>query len=315
MIGIKSIASYVPADAIDNVEQAARFDKSADFIENKVGARRLPRKAPGQETSDLAVQAVERLLARNPELQRDQIDAVVVVTQNGDGAGLPHTAAIVQAKLGLKTGVAAFDISLGCSGYVYGLYMLAGFMRQLGLGNGLLVTADPYSKIIDENDAVTAMLFGDAATATWLSEGASWQLGAMSCGTDGTGRDSLRVEHDVLHMDGRAVFNFAATRIPAEIKSLLAQAGCRPDEIDAFCLHQGSYAIIDTISKRFPEVTERFVKDIEQVGNTVSSSIPLLLEHRLDQPGWNRVLVSGFGVGLSWATALLIKQGEKHECR
>lgn len=308
MIGIKGIASYVPAGALDNVEQAARFDKSADFIENKVGARWLPRKAADQETSDLAVKAVENLLARNPLLRREQIDAIVVVTQNGDGAGLPHTAAIVQAKLGLETRVAAFDVSLGCSGYVYGLYMLVGFMRQVGLSNAVLVTADPYSKIIDENDAVTAMLFGDAATATWLAEGASWQLGAMSFGTDGKGRDSLCVEHDVLHMDGRAVFNFAATRIPAEIKALLAQAGCKPDEVDAFCLHQGSYAIIDTISKRFPEVSDRFVKDIQQVGNTVSSSIPLLLEHRLDQAGWNKVLVSGFGVGLSWATALLIKK-------
>lgn len=314
MIGIKSIASYVPADAIDNVEQAVRFEKSADFVENKVGARRLPRKAPGEETSDLAVKAVERLLARNPELRRDQIDAIVVVTQNGDGAGLPHTAAIVQAKLELNTRVAAFDVSLGCSGYVYGLYLLAGFMQQIGLKNGLLITADPYSKIIDQNDAVTAMLFGDAATATWLCEGASWQLGAMSCGTDGGGRESLCVQHDVLHMDGRAVFNFAATRIPAEIKGVLAQAGCKADEVDAFCLHQGSYAIIDTISKRFPEVADRFVKDIEQVGNTVSSSIPLLLEHRLDLTGWNKVIVSGFGVGLSWATALLTRKDISDEC-
>ncbi|WP_153786947.1 ketoacyl-ACP synthase III [Pseudomonas sp. EMN2] len=308
MIGIKSIASYVPESALDNVEQAVRFDKSADFIENKVGALRLPRKAADQETSDLAVQAVEKLLARNPQLSREQIDAIVVVTQNGDGAGLPHTAAIVQAKLGLETRVAAFDLSLGCSGYVYGLYMLAGFMRQVGLHNGVLVTADPYSKIIDDNDAVTAMLFGDAATATWLAEDAAWQLGAMSFGTDGRGRESLCVKNDVLHMDGRAVFNFAATRIPAEIKALLTQAGWQADDVDAYCLHQGSYAIIDTISKRFPEVSDRFVKDIQQVGNTVSSSIPLLLEHRLDQAGWQKVLVSGFGVGLSWATALLTKK-------
>lgn len=308
MIGIRSIASYIPADAIDNVEQAARFEKSADFVESKVGARRLPRKALGEETSDLAVKAVERLLVLNPELHREQIDAIVVVTQNGDGAGLPHTAAIVQAKLELNTRVAAFDVSLGCSGYVYGLYLLAGFMQQIGLKNGLLITADPYSKIINENDAVTAMLFGDAATATWLCESASWQLGAMSCGTDGSGRESLCVQDDVLHMDGRAVFNFAATRIPAEIKGVLAQAGCETDEVDAFCLHQGSYAIIDTISKRFPEVADRFVKDIEQVGNTVSSSIPLLLEHRLNLAGWNKVLVSGFGVGLSWATALLTRK-------
>ena len=147
MIGIKSIASYVPANGVDNYAQGAKFSKDEDFILGKIGSAFLPRKDADQETSDLCVEAVNALFANNPQLKRESIDALIVVTQNGDAEGLPHTAAIVQDKLGLPTHVAAFDISLGCSGYVYGIYAMKGFMEAAGLKNGLLVTADPYSKI------------------------------------------------------------------------------------------------------------------------------------------------------------------------
>ena len=170
MIGIKSIASYVPADGIDNYAQGAKFAKDEEFIIGKIGSAFLPRKDAAQETSDLCVEAVNALFAANPQLSRESIDAVVVVTQNGDEEGLPHTAAIVQDKLGLPTHVAAFDLSLGCSGYVYGIYVMKGFMEATGLKNGLLITADPYSKIVDPDDRNTTMLFGDAATATWMGE-------------------------------------------------------------------------------------------------------------------------------------------------
>ena len=117
------------------------------------------------------------------------LHALIVVTQNGDGEGLPHTAAIVQHKLGLPTRVAAFDISLGCSGFVYGLYALKGFLDATGGQNGIMVTADPYSKVIDREDRITSLLFGDAATATWLGESPIWQLGEVHFGTDGSGAE------------------------------------------------------------------------------------------------------------------------------
>lgn len=132
MIGIKSIASYVPTEGVDNYAQGARFDKDEEFILGKIGSTFLPRKDATQETSDLCVEAVNKLLAGNPQLSRESIDVLIVVTQNGDEEGLPHTAAIVQDKLGLTTAVAAFDISLGCSGYVYGLYAIKGFMEATG---------------------------------------------------------------------------------------------------------------------------------------------------------------------------------------
>ncbi|KQQ57114.1 3-oxoacyl-ACP synthase [Pseudomonas sp. Leaf127] len=307
MIGIKSIASYVPTEGVDNYAQGARFDKDEEFILGKIGSTFLPRKDAAQETSDLCVEAVNKLLAGNPQLSRDSIDVLIVVTQNGDEEGLPHTAAIVQDKLGLTTAVAAFDISLGCSGYVYGLYAIKGFMEATGLKNGILVTADPYSKIVDPDDRNTTMLFGDAATATWMGEDAAWLLGKAKFGTDGSGAPHLKVSNGVFYMNGRQVFNFALLKVPAHLHELLADSDLTPDDIDAFCIHQGSAAIVDAVARRFEDQPEKFVKDMVETGNTVSSSIALLVEKHVLGSSWKRVALSGFGVGLSWGSAIIYR--------
>ncbi|SDX00294.1 3-oxoacyl-[acyl-carrier-protein] synthase-3 [Pseudomonas syringae] len=307
MIGIKSIASYVPVAGVDNYAQGARFGKDEDFILGKIGSTFLPRKDAGQETSDLCVEAANALFANNPQLQRESVDVLIVVTQNGDEEGLPHTAAIVQDKLGLSTNVAAFDISLGCSGYVYGIYALKGFMEAAGLKNGLLITADPYSKIVDPEDRNTTMLFGDAATATWMGEGADWQLGKAKFGTDGSGAPHLKVSNGIFFMNGRQVFNFALMKVPAHLHELLAESDLTPDDIDAFCIHQGSAAIVDAVARRFEDKPEKFLKDMVETGNTVSSSIPLLIEKHVLGSSWKRVALSGFGVGLSWGSAIIYK--------
>lgn len=311
MIGIKAIASYVPNGFVDNIDHALAFGETEEFIKGKIGAVRLPRKEEHQETSDLAAQAVLALFEKCPKLGKATIDALVVVTQNPDGEGLPHTAAILQNKLGLPTTVAAFDISLGCSGYVYGLFVLKGFLEASGLENGILVTADPYSKIVDPDDRVTSLLFGDAATATWLGKMPLWTLDTVAYGTDGSGADHLKVKQSRLQMNGRQVFNFASIQVAPHIKQLLERVNLTPVDIDLFCLHQGSAAILDAIAKRFGDISERFVKDMMNTGNTVSSSIPLLLEKRAFHDGLNRILISGFGVGLSWATAIISKSDKE----
>lgn len=304
MIGIKKIAVYIPEGRIDNVEQAARFAEPREFIETKIGALKLSRKDQGEETSDLAARALEKLID-SADLKKSDIEALVVVTQNGDGQGLPHTSAIVQQKCGLPTTVAAFDISLGCSGYVYGLSILLGLMHAAGFKNAVLITADPYSKVIDGEDRVTTLLFGDAATATWLGEHAEWGVRTPLFGTDGSGAVHLEVKDDKLSMNGRQVFNFAALKIPEHIKTYLSKYGMEETDVDSFCLHQGSAAIIDAISRRFPNVKDRFVCEMSDTGNTVSSTIPILLEKRLEDTAYNRILISGFGVGLSWATTII----------
>lgn len=304
MIGIKSIASYLPDHSVDNVRQAQGFGEREDFVRTKVGALRLPRKEKAEDTSDLGAKALSALLAKSG-LQMDGIDALALITQNGDSSGLPHTSAIVHEKMGLSKNIPVFDISLGCSGYVYGLSILAGFMKMSGLENGVLITADPYSKIINTQDRGTALLFGDAATATWLGKNPEWMILSSSYFTDGGGAKHLMVENGILTMNGRQVFNFALKNVPAQIRRTLKRERLAEGDIDLFCLHQGSAGIIEGIAKQFPSAREKFVLDMEKTGNTVSSSIPLLLEKYLKLDGVRSVLLSGFGVGLSLATTII----------
>ena len=314
MIGIKAIGSYVPTRHIDNIEQGLAFGETEEFIKNKIGATSLPRKEESEQASDLAAQAVCALLKKCPELDKQEIDAIVLVTQNPDGEGLPHTSAILQNKLDLSSKTAAFDVSLGCSGYVYGLFILKGFLEASGLKNGILITADPYSKILAPEDRVTSLLFGDAATATWLGDSPVWSLDAVGYGTDGSGADYLKVNQRRLHMNGRQIFNFAATHVAPHIKRLLEKQKLSPADIDLYVLHQGSSAILDNIAKSFGDLGGRFVKDMTETGNTVSSSIPLLLEKRVFEGNLNRILICGFGVGLSWGTAILSKPPRRGAC-
>lgn len=307
MIGICSIASYIPEGRIDNIAQAHSFGRDEEFVQKKLGTTTLSVKAEDEETSDLCVRAVQNLLAKNPELKLENVQALVVVTQNGDAEGLPHTSAIVQHKLGLPTHAACFDLSLGCSGYVYGLYVLKGFMQAAGFKNAILVTADPYSKIMDRSDRMTTLLFGDAATATWLGEDPVWELGPARFGGDGAGADYLVVEDGHFRMNGRQVFNFASLRIIPHMQEVLDELDMSMDDVDSICLHQGSGAIVDAIAKRLGNNGSKVIKDMFGAGNTVSSSIPMLLEHYAFNNDWRNTLLSGFGVGLSWGSALLVR--------
>jgi 3-oxoacyl-[acyl-carrier-protein] synthase III len=307
MIGIKAIASYIPPHAVDNVVRAEAFGETEDFLRNKIGALRLPLKEADQDTSDLAMWAVQALFEQCSALDPNAVDAIVVVTQNPDGEGLPHTAAVLQSKLKLPNNVAAFDVSLGCSGYVYGLFVLKGFLEASGLSNGILVTADPYSKVVDPQDRATSLLFGDAATATWLGPDPQWRLDAVAYGTNGTGAEYLKTERGRLHMNGRQVFNFALTQVAPHIKQLLQRQELAGEDVDLYCLHQGSAAIVEAIARQFPGLADRFVKDMLETGNTVSSSIPLLLQKRIFGGEAQRIVLSGFGVGLSWASAIISK--------
>lgn len=305
MIGIKSIASYIPAGRIDNIVQAASFQRDAAFVAAKIGTATLAVKDPDEETSDLGVAALRNLLERNPELRLEDIDALVVVTQNGDGEGLPHTSAIVQHKAGLPITTACFDIALGCSGFVYGLYVLKGFMQATGLKNGVLITADPYSKHIDHADRATAMLFGDAATATWIGAEPVWKLGPARFGSDGGGAGHLERRSGLFHMNGRKVLEFAEDRVIPQIHDVLEVAGLTLDDVDSILFHQGSATIIDLLRHNLGEQAHKAIKDLCEIGNTVSSTIPLLMERHAGGSDWNNLLISGFGVGLSSGSAVL----------
>jgi 3-oxoacyl-[acyl-carrier-protein] synthase III len=306
MIALTHIGTYLPERKISNLDLLNKFEVDESFIRNKIGVVCRTRKEVHEKASDLCIKSFENLQEQTP-LNLEDVECCIVVTQNPD-MNIPHTSAIVHGALGLPEGCACFDISLGCSGYVYSLSVVTAFMQANGMSKGLLFTADPYSDIIDENDKNTALIFGDGATVSLLE---SDQPGLVALGFDfgSKGADYKNLISDGrLFMNGRAVFNFTASTVPISIRKLLEKLNLTKEQIDAWYLHQGSKYIVDTISTRLGLDRDKVVFDMYEYGNTVSSSIPLLLSSDLYkiQKG-QKIGISGFGVGLSWASAILEK--------
>lgn len=306
MIGILAIGSYIPSSFESNLEKKDIFGIEDDFILNKIGVEKVSRKAVDEDTSDMCVKAFNALAAKTG-IGVEGVDCIAVCTQNPDGNGIPHTSAIVHGKLNAPEESAAFDISLGCSGYVYSLSIMKSFMESNGFKKGILFTADPYSKIIDPADKNTALLFGDAATATLMGpvDGGGWMPVRFSFASRGAEWGALKNTGGTLEMNGRAVFNFSATVVPAQVRNILSSSGLSADDIDLFIFHQGSKYIVDTLQKRMQLPESKVPVMLSGQGNTVSSSIPLVFERRMGDAALNRVVLSGFGIGLSWASCLL----------
>jgi 3-oxoacyl-[acyl-carrier-protein] synthase-3 len=304
MLGIKQVASYLPAGRRDNGDKIARFEMDLQFLDGRIGVRRTAVASDGENCSDLCLAALAALRAK-ADLDIATVDAIVVVTQNPDYQ-IPHASAVVHGRLGASESCACFDISLGCSGFVYALSIVTSFMEANGLKNGLLFTADPYSKIIDETDRNTSLLFGDGACVTWIAEDPRWKCSNFTFGTIGQRFDGLIVRDGKLSMDSRSIFNFAASYVPKDIEAVLRRSNLAADDIDFFLIHQGSKFIVDTITKRLGVPPEKVPFIIADHGNTCSSTIPMLLETL--PPGHERVIASGFGVGLSWSSCLMEAQ-------
>ncbi|HXG55444.1 MAG TPA: ketoacyl-ACP synthase III [Vicinamibacterales bacterium] len=308
MIGLRLIASYIPPARACNFAASTALGVSETMLRDKIGF--LSRSVLGetQDTADLACAAVQQLREKAGDLLQ-RLDCLVVCTQNPGGGGLPHVSSVVHGRLRLDPEVACFDIGLGCSGYIYALSLVSSFMAANGFSSGVIVTADPYSKIVDPTDRNTALLFGDAACATLLTTDALYGLGPFRFGTVGSEGHHLRNEGGKLVMNGRAIFDFAMRTIPKQVDDVLSAARLSRADIDAYAFHQGSKYIVDMLAQRLALSPERVLRGDETVGNTVSSSIPLLLEPllALDARRPRRILASGFGVGLSSATAVLTR--------
>jgi len=303
ILGIEEIGRYIPETRISNYDRKDQFAIDDHFIEQKIGVRRVSRKAPQEETSDLCVSAFADLEGRSG-LRREEVEVLVVVTQNPDFS-IPHTSALVHGRLDLPESCACFDISLGCSGFVYGLSAITSFMTANGMHKGVLITADPYSKVVNPEDKNTALLFGDAAGATLISSRPRFIPGKFTFGTMGSEYDKLIARDGELYMNGRAVFNFAAKTIPPDIEKMAAKNGIAVDDIDRFLFHQGSKIIVETIARKLDVPLSKVPYAICDFGNSCASTIPLLLQSELSDLKVNTIAMSGFGVGLSWASGLL----------
>lgn len=288
----------------------------------------------GQCTSDLCLAAAETLLARLG-WERDSVEALVLITQTGDHP-VPATAIVLQHKLGLPTSCAAFDINLGCSSYPYGLAVVGGFMRSLGLARALLLVGDVSSRLCSYDDKSAWPLFGDAGTATALERDASAEPMHFDLRSDGAGKDAIIVpagglasrqpatadsfaprdisagiaRHDShLVLKGADIFSFAIREVPPSIQRCAALSGWAPHEVDFVVLHQANKMINDFIRKKTGFSERAVLSTLRRFGNTSSASIPLTLAVHGEQLGGGaRLLLSGFGVGLSWASASLVLQ-------
>jgi 3-oxoacyl-[acyl-carrier-protein] synthase-3 len=307
MIGINAVATYSPDSFIDNVKQGKKFEHDLGFIKKRLGPLKLPIIGEDECTSDMALKSFNKLI-KNHDINKDLIEIVAIVTQNPDGEGLPHASAIFHEKSNLGDSVAVFDISLGCSGYVYGLSIIKSMMKECGMKHGVLITADPYSKVIDRDDRTTSLLFGDASSATYLTDTPIVKIDRPSLCSRGSGWKSLYISNGTIKMNGRDVYDFARKEVPNQINSYMSKNNLNLDDIDMFIMHQGSSAIIDAIKSKYPGHEHKFINNLEEYGNTVSSSIPIALQQVfLNDNSVNNVIISGFGVGLSWATTKLSK--------
>jgi 3-oxoacyl-[acyl-carrier-protein] synthase-3 len=264
---------------------------------------------------DLAVNSAERIFARG--VARNSIDGVIFITQSADYA-LPTSACIIQNRLGLPAACLAFDMNLGCSGFIYGLAIGASLIETGICRNLLVVCADTYTKYIHKNDRVCRPIFSDAAAATRLTACETDRLGPFVLGTDGSGFDSLIVPNSgsrdcgesprQIQMNGPKVFMFTMAKVPECIAQLLTKANLTLDDVDLFVLHQASLVVMENIIRRMNIPPHKVFSNLQQVGNTVSASIPIALEdaraHGLLKADM-RIMLVGFGVGYSWGATLI----------
>lgn len=319
------IAVHLPERVETNDELRALFPKwDMDLIYSKTGIRARHIAAPGECASDLGVAAAEKLL-RQYDIDRKSIDFLLFCTQTPDFP-LPTTACLMQHRLGLRNTSGALDFNLGCSGFVYGLGLADGLIRGGSVKRVLLITAETYSRYIDAEDRSLRTIFGDGAAATLIEAGEQPTLQGFQYGTDGGGADTLfvckggarlpeqylrgRKRHrwaSDLYMDGPSLVDFTVESIPKLVDMILASAQFDRRKLDFYILHQATLLMLSRLRERMEIAPERLPIVLEECGNTVSSTIPIVIESLRDQkklrPGMNSLLV-GFGVGLSWAGCL-----------
>ena len=267
-------------------------------------------------TSDLCYQAAEKIV-KKLKWKKNEIKYLIFVSQTRDFI-FPSTACILQNKLKLNNNIIAFDIPLGCSGFIYGL-MQAFMLSEKIEGKGLLLVGDMSSKFIDKNDRQNYVLFGDAGAAVAVDFTKNISETYFSFGTDGSGEHHIKYYSDQFKkvnktkfvMKGASVFQYMIKKIPDEIEKILNISKTNKNDIDFFILHQASKFLINKISEKTNLDNKKVLLSLNTFGNTNSASIPVTIFNSKKNINNSKILMSGFGVGLSWGSALLdLKQLE-----
>lgn len=316
---ISAIAFHLPTEVLTNARLAVDFPEwSEDKIEAKTGVLQRHIAGPAECSSDLAYWAAKKLFEAGHCRPAD-VDFVVLCTQTPDFA-LPTTACLLQHRLGIPTSAGAFDFNLGCSGYVYGLSICKGLVETGQAKKVLLLTAETYSKLLDPQDKGARTIFGDGAAATLITAADDTQpaIGPFVFGTDGSGGPNLictaggfrekTIPPGKLNMNGPEIFNFTLKAVPETVNKLLDLNDLKMGDVDLFVFHQANQYMLEHLRRKLGVSEHQFFVSLADSGNTVSSTIPIALCRALEQkrlqPGM-RVMLMGFGVGYSWAGAMI----------
>lgn len=325
---IKAIAYYLPKKVVTNEQLVEEFPEwSVEKIAKKVGINERHIAAEEETAGDMAFMAAEMLIAEN-NVDKGTIDFVLLCTQSPDYF-LPSTSCIIQNRLGLSTKCGAFDFNLGCSGYEYGLAVAKGLILSGIAKNILLLTAETYNKHIHPKDKGNRTIFGDGASASLISTDGFAKIGEFVLGSDGCGFDRLihktgamrhyqplndfhedengtPLSSDHLFMDGKAIFDFTSDVVPPMIEETIQKNNLTSDEVDLYVFHQANKYMINYLRKLMGIDKEKFYVFMENVGNTVSSTIPIALcEAQKEGRLHGNVVLAGFGVGLSYGAVVI----------
>ena len=331
-IGIQAISACVPKGIAYNKDLADLIPKEElDKVINSVGIQE--RRIADQDicTSDLCYKAAQKLFDDN-HIDPASIDMLFFLSQTPDYRQ-PATAMSLQHRLGLSKATICFDVNLACSGYVYGLAIAYAFASLQNVNKILFLTGETLSKTTSKHDKATTPLFGDAGTATLITKQANGSSSYFSLNSDGSEAHILNIPYggyrhpsckkgfeeqrdtegnvlngEQLHMQGMEVFNFGLREVPKDIKRLLEYTHTSPEEIDYIVFHQANKFMTDFFAKKLKFPTSKLLYALDKYGNTSSASIPLTMCAQRDQlivrPN-ARLILSGFGAGLSWGTVIL----------
>ena len=330
---IKNIDYYLPECVVTNQQlknENPNWEMSS--IEERVGVLKRHIARDDETALDLAFAACKKLFSKNKNA-KEEIDGIIFCTQSEDYI-LPPNACILHKMLDLGENVFAFDFNLACSGYIYGLALAQGLICSGIAKNILLVNADTYSKYISKEDRSVRVLFGDGAAVSWITASDSERgIIDIQCSTQGKLYDKFIIpaggcrmpkskktaEYNVdksgnkrslenIHMDGMGILVFINSKVPQQIKHILARNHLTVDDIDLFIFHQASKLALDKLVNLLKIKPEKTYQNLREIGNTVSASIPIALKQALDNKKLSKgdkVLLSGFGVGLSWGTTII----------
>ena len=325
------IKTFFPFRVLTNQNLEQEFPEwNADKIGQKVGI--FSRHVASEEETplDLAEKACVGLFQDHPEI-KGAVDYLLFCTQNPDYI-LPGNSSILQNRLGLPTSIGALDYNLGCSGYIYGLSLAKGLLLGHVAKGVLLVTAEAYTKRINRKDKGNRSIFGDAATATFLTEEDAGKIGEFVLGTDGSGADNLIIRNggvrcrsgnkdektygsgniytdDDLYMDGPEIFNFTIETVPGLIQNTLTKNNLEDKDVSYYIFHQANAYILKYLQAIMNIPSEKFWIDMRETGNTVSSSIPIALNEAVTSRtvcAGQTVVLSGFGVGYSFGAVPIV---------